>query len=319
MPARDEQQRRRRITGSGLLKAAAAVTALLSLLTALGIAGHLLELFVHFRLQFLCISVLLMIALAILKEWRYSGVLLLAALVNFAFIYPWYAPAAQASAGPRTLTLLHANVYSGNDDYAGLLELVRDEAPDMVFLQEVTQQWIDGSRALLPDYPYSYLEPRAGNFGIALYSRIPLQSVRHVDSPPFGYPSIVAQIAVGDATLTLISTHPTIPLGSSLYKARNEQLGFIAKLVAAIDGRKVLLGDLNASVWDAQLERLQSDSGLVNARLGFGILPTWPTFLPFAMIPIDHVLVSDGVGVIDIHTARSIGSDHLPLVVTISL
>ena len=56
---------------------------------------------------------------------------------------------------------------------------------------------------------------------------------------------------------------------------------------------------------------------LVNVRMGFGLLPSWPTFVFFKwlMLPLDHCLVSDDIRVADARTGEPIGSDHLPLIV----
>jgi endonuclease/exonuclease/phosphatase (EEP) superfamily protein YafD len=172
---------------------------------------------------------------------------------------------------------------------------------------------------LRQNYPYSYAEAREGNFGIALFSRVPFTSIGHIDSRPLGYPTIIATMDVDGAVLHLVGTHPMIPLGEQYYSDRNEQLAGIAELFDERDDSQILIGDLNTSMWGIHYRSLEEETGLRNARTGFGIVPTWPTFMPFAMIPIDHVLISDDVSVVEMRSGPRIGSDHLPLIVTIAL
>jgi len=303
----------------GLLQAAAVLTIVFSVLTALNLPQHAIELFSHFRLQYFVVSVLLFLVFALMHRYAYAGALLLTALLNGFLVVAWYLPSNHDGGGPETLKLLHANVLSSNDEYQRLIDLIAAEDPDMIFLQEVTNDWVIGLEPLQNDYPFSYTEARSGNFGIAVYSKIRFDSVSHVDSPPLGYPTITATATVGKASLTLISSHPTIPMGLRLYSARNQQLDSVLDQVQAADRPVVLLGDFNATLWDPQFKNLMRSTGLLNVRRGFGILPTWPTYMPIAMIPIDHVLVSESVGVSDVKTGKGIGSDHLPLIVTLSL
>ena len=303
----------------GILQAAAVLTILFSLLTALNIPHRIFELFCHFRLQYFAAAFSLAIIFAVLKNWPYASVLALLSVFNAAFLAPWYLPDAPRDAGTEELKLFHANVYSGNHKYQRLIAAIAHENPDIIFIQEVTSEWVAGTQVLLEDYPHAYLEPRAGNFGIAVYSRIPFDSISHVDSPPRSYPTLVARITRGGKTLTLINSHPTIPLGRKPFDARNEQLDSLAEMVSDLTGNVVLSGDFNVSMWGPRYRKLIESTKLRNARKGFGLLPTWPTFLPIAMIPIDHVLISENIAVLDIRTGRRTGSDHLPLVVTLSL
>jgi len=303
----------------GLLQAAAVLTVVFSLVTAINIPHHGVELFSHFRLQYFVVSILLVLVFAALKDPKFSLALLMIAIFNGVFIVNWYLPVKSESGGGQSLKLMHANVLARNDQYQKLLDLVTEEDPDMVFLQEINNDWLAGITSLISEYPYYYTEPRAGNFGIAVYSKLPFDSVFHVDSPPLGYPTITATMSIGDKDITLISSHPTIPLGKKSHSERNEQLESLAEQIQSADTQVVLLGDFNTSVWDLRYRNLERSTGLLNARRGFGVLPTWPTFMPLAMIPIDHVLVSKSIGVIDMRTGNGIGSDHLPLIVTLSL
>lgn len=309
---------RRHVTLIGMLQAAAVLTVSFSVLTAFDFLHRWIELFSHFRLQYLVVAGLLALTFAVLRRYKYMLAMVLVVAFDAALVMPWYLDDA-----PRVdsvpVTLLLANVHSSNAAYERLIELVTEESPDIVVLQEVNDAWVAGTRALTSEYAFHYAEPRAGNFGIAMYSRIPLDTVTHVDSPPYGYPTLVAQASVSGSKLTLVSTHPMIPLGKSGFAARNTQLEHVASLVADASGPTVLIGDLNTSIWSHSFRKLLSATGMHDARRGFGVLPTWPTFMPFAMIPIDHTLVSSEIGVEAVRRGRRIGSDHLPLIVTIQL
>jgi endonuclease/exonuclease/phosphatase (EEP) superfamily protein YafD len=307
----------------GLLQVAAILTVVFSLLTGLNIPHRNIELFSHFRLQYLVVSVLLLLVFAFLRSYVYVIPLAVAAIFNAALVLPIYfsdSSAGDMSAGEGSpLKLIHANVLSSNIEFERLLEFVAAEDPDMIFLQEVTANWVEGTASLLKDYPNSYTEPRTGNFGISVFSKIPFDSIRHVDSPPLNYPTILATISIGDEQISMISSHPTIPVSGRLYEARNEQLASMAEMVNQAPGRVILLGDFNSSIWCAQFRQLEKSTGLKNVRRGFGVMPTWPTYLPFAMIPIDHALVSKSISVSEVRTGANIGSDHLPLIITVIL
>ncbi len=312
------RESRKRVTAVGLVQAAAVVTIVFSFLTAIDYALHGIELFSPFRLQYLVVSLVLMLLLAALRKPVYTVAMLGTAIFNASLVVPWYLGESPVQPGTGFKVLI-ANVLADNDEYDRFFDLVATEEPDVIFMQEYSPAWAEQVGRLSADYPYQYTQPRVGTFGIAMFSRLPFDNATHVDSPPFGYPTIVASLAVNGVKLTLISSHPTIPVARALYDARNEQLRSLAELVNAVDGPVVLAGDLNTTIWDHSYRALETSTGLKNARRGFGVLPTWPTFMPFAMIPIDHVLVSEQVQVAEARTAGSIGSDHLPVLVTLVL
>jgi len=307
-----------RVTLTGLLQAAAVVTIAFSVGTLLPIDHFAIQLFTHFRLQYVVVSLSLLLLFKYLRSPWLIGALAASLVLNASLVLPWYVGEDETSGGVE-LKLLHANVLSSNTEYDRLISLLDTEAPDLVMLQEVSPDWLVALDELRADYPYSYAEAREGNFGIALFSRVPLKSVSHFDSPPFGYPTIVASLDIDGQVLHFIGTHPMIPVRGTFYDARNEQLAGVARLLGKQAEPKILVGDLNLSQWDVNYKHLEQQGGVRNARKGFGILPTWPVFMPFAMIPIDHVLVSETISVTGFYSGPRIGSDHLPLIVTFSL
>jgi len=309
--------------GTGLLEVSLILTAVFSLATAFDYLHRYLEMFSHFRLQYFVASVLLTLAFVALRWQSYVVVGVATIALNAYLVVPWYLPTERLDAGgssdPTPVKLLHANVLASNHDATRFIELVGEEQPDLIVMQETTPQWLALLDSIKASYPYKLAEPRDDSFGIAFYSKFPLDSTAIIESVPRGIPSLIAEARIGARRLNIISTHPMPPIGSADYGARNLQLDSVAQLASRTPEPLIVIGDLNITMWSHQYARFEEQSMLQNARRGFGVEPTWPLFLLPAMIPIDHCLVSDGIVVTDFRTGPAIGSDHLPIIVSVTL
>ena len=301
----------------GLMEAGAFLTALFSIATAFDHLHRLLEMFSHFRLQYLAVSILLFIGLAAFRRRGMATLMLGVTLINAVYVAPWYWPPAETGE-TSSLVLLHANILASNEETARLLAHIEREQPDIVLLQELTGRHLPLLETLATSYPHKLLQPQDDPFGIGAWSKHPFVTADIIPTPPRDNPSLRIVIDYDGESVTVFSTHPVPPIGPGHYNDRNTQLAHIAELVLDTRGSKVVIGDLNITPWSVHYRDFEAETGLVNAQRGHGIKPSWPLFLPIAMIPIDHALVSDDLVAADTRTLSSVGSDHLPLLVRIA-
>jgi endonuclease/exonuclease/phosphatase (EEP) superfamily protein YafD len=275
-----------------------------------------LDLFTHFRAQYFFAAVLLLILFACVRSKR--GALLSAVLVvmNGASIGPLYlSPDPPPTTGPP-LRLLLANVHSGNQEFQLLLDLVAAERPDLLLFEEVTAVWVDALAPLSTEYPHQITRPSEDNFGIMLWSRIPLDRAEVQFFGAADVASIVARFRHGGQSINLLLTHPLPPMQARLAQLRDGQLMEVAAAARKLGPRTIVAGDLNVTPWSPIFSRLLDVSGLRDSTRGFGIQPTWPIVLPApCRIPIDHCLHTSDLAVTDRRTGPHIGSDHLPLII----
>jgi endonuclease/exonuclease/phosphatase (EEP) superfamily protein YafD len=301
----------------GVVEAGAFLTAVFSVVTVFDRLHQYLELFSHFRLQYFAAALVALVALALARRQRMAVVMLAVALLNAFYILPWYGNVARAGS-PATLTLLHSNILAGNPDVGRLLAHIEREAPDLVFIQELTPHHVRLLESLSTRFPYRLLAPRDDAWGIGAWSMRPFVAADVLETPPRGLPSLRLEVDQDGTPLTIFSTHPATPIGDNGFADRNRQLAAIADAVNQGNGPTIVAGDLNTTPWGAHYRAFEAATGLRNAQAGHGIKPSWPLFLPIAMIPIDHVLLSSDLAAVEVRTLSSIGSDHLPLLVRIA-
>lgn len=295
---------------------AAIVDAVLSITGYLGEINLIFELSSHFKLQYLLVglSTLIFFALARSKKiWLLVSAFCI--VINLAEIVPWYfpAPAFAGSTPGQYLRILHSNVLTNNRRYSDVISLVKAEQPDIAVFVEVSTSWARELAVLSEIFPYSSNQQESERFGSAIYSKLPLENAS-VQGFSSQRKSLLADVKFQGKTISLILTHPSVPIKQYSFIDRNQQLAAIGEYAAQVKNPLIVVGDFNTTMWSPFYKNMVKTAKLRNARSGFGILPTWPTFMPLVYIPIDHLLVSKEIGVLKVRTGRNIGSDHLPLI-----
>lgn len=154
---------------------------------------------------------------------------------------------------------------------------------------------------------------------MALFSRYPLDEAKTLTLDASNHVAILARVKVDGTSVSILALHPPTPISPVKFSNRNRQFREAADIMGAIKGPRFLIGDLNTTMWSPYFRDLTRRSGLVDARLGRGLLTSWPMPLPsFLRLPIDHCLVSRDVTVERARIGKRTGSDHLPLIVDVT-
>lgn len=315
----------------------------LCLLTAasfLGGLGPLFDITSHFPVQYFAGLLLAAGVFCALRRWKTAAGFGAAALVNLCQFAPLFfgGPSGVNPEDGTDLTLMSVNVQRSNHDHALVVDAIKRASPDAFALLEVDRRWLDAMAELEGEYPYSIKEPRDHNFGLALYSRTPLQNARAVRFVTNGVLSIVSGIELEGGLVTVVATHPVPPSAGSSTRERNRQLAAIADFAKELDGPAVVIGDLNTTPWNRHFKKLVEEGRLTDSAKGFGLQSTWPgSWVPkirrrmgassagtpagspfdnfLFRIPIDHCLHSEELETVDRIVGDHVGSDHLPLTV----
>jgi endonuclease/exonuclease/phosphatase (EEP) superfamily protein YafD len=308
-----------RLRASSTSSAALAVAALVpSWLGLLGSWHWRLDLLAHFRWQYAVVGILVLAWAAWCRRRVVITLAALTVLLNAALIgqLAWPHPAAQDKvAADFSMRVVAFNVLTSNPDKQRVLDYLLASDADVIGLVEVDETWLLAMAPLQTTYPHQFAESRSDNFGVALFSRIPLNSAALLWLGEPQLPSIEATMRHQGRDLSIIITHPMPPVGARNAAWRDGQLARLADHVSQLRMPALVVGDLNATPWSVGM-RLLTAKGLGLRSLRPAWAPTWrPTSL-FAL-PIDHALGTAPLVITDRTVGPDLGSDHRPLNITV--
>ncbi|QDU60098.1 Endonuclease/Exonuclease/phosphatase family protein [Planctomycetes bacterium Pan216] len=279
------------------------------------------ELASHFRFQYFLAAALLAALCLGLRHRAALAVTFAGLAINVLTLLPYLPTKPDTVASGTPLRVLVINAYVSNRSPGRVVEFVRSSGADVVFVCELTRDLDKRLRELALEYPYRCADPLDNPLGTGLYSRLPLAQAEITTFDGEGWPSVIADVRVNGELVTFLGTHPEPPSSPSRRASRDAQLRAIARFAKKHEGRLIVAGDLNVTSWSSIFSILTGQTGLVDSRLGRGLQASWPAGRSRALmrIPIDHVLVDEEVDVVGRRLGPNIGSDHLPVLVDLSL
>lgn len=299
---------------TGLIETACILALAGTWLTGLGSLHWLLDLFSHFRLQYLVLC-LLVLVFAIWQRRKLLGLIAIVSL--FWNAWPVFEVHRTGEPGEGKLTLMTFNVFYEHEQPERVIEHVLKADADIVCLLETDLNWAKHLQPLRDKYPHHAEELAYGAFGFACFTRLPTKSLTTRYFAHGLFPSLVMELEHDGKPLTIVATHPPPPMSSQTAAIWQKQFIEIAKFASTINHDLIVAGDLNATPWCHGMRLLQTGSGLRFRTAAPVWQPTWGLHLPM-MIPIDHVLTKRGLTIQKRTLGPEMGSDHRSVTVEIN-
>jgi endonuclease/exonuclease/phosphatase (EEP) superfamily protein YafD len=249
------------------------------------------------------------------------------AIAVVAALVPWSLVGGYAIAGPgphavgtdQTLRVMSVDGADGRASAEDIVQATRLYEVDVVVVTDLTntlahELTVQGLAALAPARWVQV--PAGGLHGTGLWSRAEIGAITPISE--LSRPGVDATIEAGSSRIGLTVVHlPGDPLRPG--PAWRGDLRRLAERTAPAP-KSMIIGDLNASPWQPAFRRLTRTRWRDAADVvGQGLRPTWPSWAPLPIVPVDHVLVTPGLGVSGADTTNIVGSSHRALIVTLVL
>lgn len=282
---------------------------LATLLGRLGRASWFFDLFAHFALQYAVALAGVLLAALFLRRW---GVAFGAALVLIPNLLAlgYYYPVRPGPGSPADLRVLSFNVLTANPNRDSVGEYLAASEADLILVMETDRAWLDALAPLHSQYPHVVQVPRADNFGMAFFSRHPIESYELHAIEGSSVPCLSAVVSVNGHRISVIGGHPVPPVGRAAAASRNAYLAALANLTLQSSRPTIVMGDLNVSVWSPHFRDLIRSSALVDSGHKRGFQATWRREWLLFAIPIDHILHSSDLRCVGREIGPGLGSDH---------
>jgi len=295
----------------------------MSFLPLLNFKHWLFKIADYLRVQFIFLLVIMLLIGFILEgydpSFRYviSTLLLVAALHHLIIVFPYFLKIKKSvQISENKISLLSVNVLQSNNNYDGLIKIVKKFRPDILLTMETNKEWEQALTEIESDFENTYKIPLENKYGMHLFTKLKVEecTIHYLISEE--HPSIEIKLKDKENNeFVFWGIHPPPPSPSEkpTSKQKDAELMKVAKSIRQQQIPTVIAGDFNSVCWSKSSKQFAKLSNLNDSRLKRGIHGTFPAQYWFLRFPVDLIYHSKSVVVTKLKTLAPWGSDHLPL------
>lgn len=254
--------------------------------------------------------------------------LAIAVLYRSSIIYPYLklakitVPSEEQTGEEDTLKILSSNVLMYNDNYDGLLNIIKEKDPDVVLLLEADEKWREAVAYFISTrYSHSLLYPTSNTYGMLLYSKLQLEESELRFLVEGDVPSIRSVLCLKNGRkINFYGLHPKPPSPSENTEStpRDAELVLVGRECRQSELPVIVAGDMNDVAWSHTTRLFLRISGLLDPRMGRGFFSTYNAKYSLIRWPLDHVFLSPHFKILEMSLLDNFGSDHFPIFISLS-
>lgn len=239
-----------------------------------------------------------------------------AQILPYTPLYPTEVPMMQGTGKP-TFKILAANVLKENESHQALIDLIKTEAPDVLFLMETDTAWNERLSSILEGYKTTKVEPRDDHYGMLIATNLDVTAINFVDLANGDTPAAFATLSSPNGQgFNFVGLHPRPLLPGDDTHARDAQIRKSATIAHHLKQPIICMGDFNAVACSRTTKSFKKFGGYLDPRIGRGMFPSFNVNHPIMRFPIDQVYVTHGINLTDFRRGPDIGSDHFPMIIS---
>ncbi len=282
----------------------------------------MIDIFSHFKIQYAFIFFAISVYYFLRKKFLLLSVFLLLFLMNILTSWEINNRSAYASTkNDANLKIYSANIYKDNKSLSNLISEIKRETPQIALFIEVRPHHLNELTTVIHEYRYMIFDPKmyTSHVGMVFLSTFPIVDCNIINLSEHGNAIIRVRLKVNGKDVVFYGVHlPRIGIDRN-FRVRQKIFTRLASMISTESMPVIIAGDFNTTPYSPIFRRFIEISKLSDSSKDYGWYPTWPAFFPPLWIPIDHILVSQEIHIVNKDRGSYIGSDHYPIMANLSL